>query len=252
MSRPPAVLFTDLDGTLLDLETYQAGPAADALRRVTAAGVAVYFCSSKTHAEQVAIADSLSLDVGMIVENGAAVYADGYEVAVFGAPYEMVREGLQAAAIATGATVHGYGDMDIGEVMDRTGLDHGAAQRACARSYTESFVLENGDPQLLAAALGHKNLRLVRGARFWTVQGDHDKGTAVGHVLDRTGAVSFAIGDHDNDVEMLRAVDRPMVVQRPAGNWSELPVPGLQCLSGIGPQGWLEGAESVLDWVGSM
>lgn len=49
----PMVVFTDLDGTLLDHHTYQANEAAEALRLLEARGWPLVFCSSKTFSEQV-------------------------------------------------------------------------------------------------------------------------------------------------------------------------------------------------------
>ena len=246
MRQPPAILFTDLDGTLLDLETYDPGPAAAALHRVLDAGVSVYFCSSKTFVEQQAIAASLDVAVGMIVENGAAVHDTDGHTNEFGTDYETVRTGLRRAARDAGVEFCGYADMTEQEVMRHTGLDREAALRACRRGYSESFLIEAGEPESLATSLESQGLRLVRGARFWTVQGQHDKGVAVRFVVDRIAAASYGLGDHDNDLEMLLAVDRPMIVQRPDGTWRNLPVPNMTRLSGIGPAGWRQGAEVIL------
>jgi ribonucleotide monophosphatase NagD (HAD superfamily) len=49
---PSPLVFTDLDGTLLDHDTYDWTPARDALDRLTRAGIPVVFTSSKTAAEQ--------------------------------------------------------------------------------------------------------------------------------------------------------------------------------------------------------
>ncbi|MCE8458362.1 HAD-IIB family hydrolase, partial [Rhodovulum sulfidophilum] len=51
MPRPALLIFTDLDGTLLDHETYSHAEAAPALTALRAAGVPVILASSKTAAE---------------------------------------------------------------------------------------------------------------------------------------------------------------------------------------------------------
>ncbi len=248
MQRPQTVVFTDLDGTFLDHETYQPGPALEALEELLAVGVAVYFCSAKTRVEQQAIANEFRVDVGFVVENGAAIYATAGAATVFGMPYAQVREALHNAAAACGATVRGYGDMDVAEVMEHTGLDERRAQYARQREFTESFVIESGEPYELSQAMGELGLRLQRGSRFWTAQGEHDKGMAVRHVTTQLGpnAESFGLGDFDNDLEMLTAVDTPMLVQQHDGTWRDLHVEDMVRLSGIGPVGWGSGAELVL------
>ena len=69
---PPFVLFTDLDGTLLD-ERYRAGAAAPALARLRSVSVPVVFCSSKTRAEQEPLRRRHRVGGPFIVENGSAV-----------------------------------------------------------------------------------------------------------------------------------------------------------------------------------
>lgn len=248
MTAPQTVVFTDLDGTFLDHETYQPGPALGALQELLAAGVQVYFCSAKTRIEQRAIADELGVGVGLIVENGAAVYTPDDIPTVFGMPYAQVREALHHAAGTCGARVRGYGDMDVAEVMEHTGLDERGARYAMHREFTESFIIESGKPFALSQAMGERGLRMQRGSRFWTAQGQHDKGMAVRHATEQLGAgvESFGLGDFDNDIEMLVAVDRPMLVQQHDGTWRDLHVDDMIRLSGIGPRGWCAGAELIM------
>lgn len=262
-TAPPGrrVLFTDLDGTLLDHDSYQPGPAAAAVARLRAADVPVVFCSAKTRAEQEPLRVRLGVTAPFVVENGAAVYLpagfdDGDpatpEVEVFGKPYREVRAQLIRAARAVGVAVRGYGDMTDAEVAELTGLDPAAAARARTREFTESFLVEGDAPvEALRRALGAAGLRLLRGARFWTALGDHDKGTAVRYLLARlaeSGPVtSYGVGDFENDLDMLAGVDVPMLVQRPDHTWADLPLPGLVRVEGIGPAGWCRAADLVLE-----
>jgi mannosyl-3-phosphoglycerate phosphatase family protein len=260
MAERRRVLFTDLDGTFLDHHTYSPGPALTALRRLQQAGVTVVFSSAKTLAEQQHLAEELGLPPLLIVENGAAVAlpedfpapAEGVEkVTVFGLDYPLVRRGLAEAAAEVGAQVRGYGDMTTEEVAAETGLDLEAARRAKQRRWSETFLLLKGDPVQLREALERRGLQLVRGARFLTAMGQHDKGVAVRHVLQlmRLGGlqpVSFGVGDADNDLPLLEAVDHPMLVRAHDGSWADGDLPGLVRLEGVGPEGWVEAAGRVL------
>ena len=73
MSELP-VIFTDLDGTLLDHDTYSAEAARSVLEKVTARGIPVIPATSKTYSEVVEFRDSMNLTHAFIVENGAACY----------------------------------------------------------------------------------------------------------------------------------------------------------------------------------
>jgi mannosyl-3-phosphoglycerate phosphatase len=239
------VLFTDLDGTLLDHHTYLPGPALPALRRLRRAGVLVLPATAKTLAEVRQISAELDLRDGAVVENGAAVaLGSGLdEVIVLGRPYAEVRRLLAKAAAEAGAGVRGYADMTAQEVAAETGLSPAEARRARDRQWSETFRLERGDPAALAAALRRRGLRAVRGARFLTAMGDHDKGVAARVVLrrlrrDGREVRSWAVGDAANDAELLAAVDHPLLVRAGHGDWADLAVPGLVRLDGAGPQGW--------------
>ena len=251
----PTVVVTDLDGTLLDHDTYQAGPAAGAVAALQDAGIMVVCCSAKTRTEQQVHRTQLRVDGPYIVENGAAVHGDdGAPLHVLGLDYHDVRTRLGQAADRLGVTVRGFADMSIAELAERTNLSAAAAERARAREHTEAFVVvgEQPDPGDLATALADAGLRLQRGARFWTAGGAHDKGMAVGWLRERLACdlgerpLLYGLGDSYNDTAMLAAVDVPYLVQRPDGSWADLPVPAIERLDGIGPQGWCRGAERIL------
>lgn len=249
----PIVVVTDLDGTLLDQDTYMAGPAAARVTALQAAGVTIVCCSAKARAEQLVHRRELRITGPFVVENGAAVHDDAGPLRVLGLEYDDVRQRLRRAARALGATLRGFGDMDDAEVARRTLLTEEAAARARRREHTEPFVVVDAelDEAALRAALGAEELRLQRGARFWTASGEHDKGNAVAVLreLCTTAAgerpLLYGLGDTYNDAAMLAAVDVPMLVRRPDGTWADIDVDCTH-VDGVGPAGWAEAADSIL------
>lgn len=255
------MLFTDIDGTLVEHDTYEPGASMEAIPTLQAAGVAIILCSAKTRAEQEAFRARLNIADPFIVENGAGViFPEGFpgsvagdgeqELVTFGLTYREVREGLDEAARAAGVTVRGYGDMSVEEVAALTGLSLAAAARARTREFTETFVIADPTPEAeeaLAARLEPLGMSMLRGARYWTALGLHDKGQAVRFVISRYeefGAVlSYGVGDFHSDLGLLAAVDRPMLVQRPDRSWADIDLPGLRRLEGVGPDGWVRAAD---------
>ncbi len=101
------VIFTDLDGSLLDADTYRYDAARAALEELTACQVPLVLCTSKTWAEVEPLRQELGNTDPFIVENGGGVYIpssyfsempaqvvqrDHYHVIEFGAPYSRLRE----------------------------------------------------------------------------------------------------------------------------------------------------------------
>lgn len=86
--------------------------------------------------------------------------------------------------------------------------------------------------------------------------GGSDKGRACRLLIDcyrrqfnsqRSLLVTVAIGDSLNDLPMLAAVDRPVLVQKPDGSYdSEVRLANLIRAPGIGPAGW---NQAILDLV---
>jgi len=74
MSSLRTLVFSDLDGTLLDHFTYQSRPADKTLAQLKCANIPVILNTSKTLAELAIIHRELKLDTPFIIENGAAIY----------------------------------------------------------------------------------------------------------------------------------------------------------------------------------
>ncbi|MFQ5926742.1 MAG: HAD-IIB family hydrolase [Terriglobia bacterium] len=261
---PPWIIFTDLDGTLLDGETYRWDAAEEALARLRAAHVPVVLCTSKTRAPTERWRTALRLGDPFVVENGGAIYLpanyfpftvpgarlrNSFQVIELGIPYEKLVGALAEAATATGMVVRGFAQMSDAEVAALSGLEPRAAARARAREYDEAFLLETGEgekQERFFAWLRQQGLRWVRGGRFWHLMGRNDKGMAVERLVglyrQRDAAVrTVGLGDSPNDLDFLRVVDRPILVARPDGTYDEEVrrlVPRVKLAPGAGPVGW--------------
>jgi mannosyl-3-phosphoglycerate phosphatase len=254
------VIFTDLDGTLLERRTYDHREALPALDRLRAQYIPLVLCSSKTRSEQDELRARLGIKDPFIVEDGGAVYiergyfkfrfADGrsrgpYLVIEFGTPYTEVRRIVSVVAVETGISLRGYGDMDAAAVAALTGLDIDSARRAMEREYEETLVIEPDSEALarLEEAFASHGLTMTRGSSFLGVKGTHDKGTAVRRLIELYrrqygDVVSAGIGDSRNDGPLLAAVDLPYLVQKEEGGWEDISIPRLRRITGVGPVGW--------------
>jgi mannosyl-3-phosphoglycerate phosphatase len=132
-----------------------------------------------------------------------------------------------------------------------------AAQLAAAREYDEPFLFDNGDADLLArveSLAAARGLRVSRGGRFFHLSGPVDKGAAFVALLRYETArgrrhETVGLGDAGNDVGLLQAVDRPIVVPRPDGQLdAELlhALPRAERAPLPGPAGWNTAVLTVL------
>jgi mannosyl-3-phosphoglycerate phosphatase len=258
----PWVIFTDLDGTLLDHDTYSWLEATPGLARLRTAHIPLVFCSAKTRLEQQVYRQALDVHDPFIVENGGAIliepeyflqspphskWKNGLLAIEFGRSRAAIRRAVRRVRADLRLDMRGYGDLPLSEIATLTGLDIASARRARKREYEETIVSPFSPAQRkqIEAALASHGLQLTRGARFHAVSAGNDKGRAVRVLMDLYRAEhpeirSAGIGDSWNDRSLLESVDVPILVQRPGRRWERLNVPGLVRIPKVGPAGWTE------------
>lgn len=267
------VLFTDLDGTLLDPITYSYEKALPSIEYLQQRGIPIVFCSAKTGAEQEAYREKLGIHDPFIVENGGAIFisegyfpfsfryhkAQGaYRIIELGKPYHEIRQTLGQIRTEFGVNFRGFGDMSAEEVAAETGLDLEAARRAKEREYDETVKLE-GTPEemgIVLKAIEKAGLNYTQGGRYYSVMGASDKGRATTILIDlfhkKLGQVeTVGIGDSLNDLPMLSAVDIPILVQKPGEWWEEIDLPQLNRVKGVGPEAWSQAITELIDQTSS-
>lgn len=256
------IIFTDLDGTLLD-SGYSYKKAAPALNLIMKKRIPLILCSSKTKSEIVFWRKKLRNIHPFISENGGGIFiprkyfkrggqvsgvrgqVEGdYYIMKLGADYTGLRKVLSELR-SEGFNLNGFGDMSIKQIADLTGLKNADAKRAIQRDFDEPFLFKGNDKQILKLKrrIRAKGFNYTQG-EFFHIMGDSDKGRAV-EILKTLYADEFseiatvALGDSLNDLEMLRAVDYPVVVQKKDGSYDKsFSSRKLKRANGIGPDGW--------------
>jgi mannosyl-3-phosphoglycerate phosphatase family protein len=267
------IIFTDLDGTLLDYHTYSFAAAASALKLIARQQIPLVLCSSKTRAEIEHWREKLNNLHPFVSENGGGIFiphtyfpandlqsvwpktemADGYAVLVLGTPYIILRETLEELR-KDGFEIKGFGDLDAAEVAQITELNPEEAALAKMREFDEPFVFAGEKTRLpaLLAAVEKKGLHCIAGGRLFHLTGNSDKGKAVEILMQlyrkKLGEIpTLGLGDSPNDFPMLEHVDYPILVRNHRGEHDpRLTLPNLIKADGIGPEGW---AQAVIDFL---
>ncbi len=262
------LIFTDLDGSLLDHDTYSFEEARPALARIKKAGIPLVLATSKTRVEIEVLQTELGIRDPFIVENGAAVffptvYSDfrlekaqkvpPYLVVVLGRPYEEIRCFFDV--LKERFPVQGFGDLSVEEVARLTGLPLQKALWAREREFTEPFVLrEPGDLAEIEKWAEREGLKVTTGGRFHhLISAGQDKGLAVELTRDifsascHEGIVSVALGDSLNDLPMLESVDIPVLIPQWSGEYLDIRMSRLRKAKYPGSRGWSEAVEKLID-----
>jgi len=248
------IIFTDLDGTLLDHKTYSYQKAKPALKVVKKTKTPLIVCTSKTGAEIKEFRKQIKNKDPFISEDGGAIFIpkryfdfkfkynkekQGYFVIELGTDYERLRKVLDK--IKKKYNVVGFGDLTAKELAKDSGLSLKKAKLALKREYDEPFKILNKKGQSKVIDEIKKNkLNYTKGGRYWHLIGKNDKGKAV-KILYKLFKRKFkkiktiGIGDSANDFPMLDSVDKGFLVQRPNNLYTSK---RYLKAKGIGPIGW--------------
>jgi len=276
-SSPPShLVFTDLDGTLLDHHTYGWKEALAALEHCRKKGVPVILVSSKTRAEMDVLRRELNLSAPFVSENGGGVFfpretfkvapADSFPSEIkgqerseglwqwsLGVPYAHLIRALRHMRKSLGWSLKGFSDMDVAEISRLTGLTEASACLAAMREYDEPFIFEGEAPndlRPLHESAAERGLMVVSGGRFHHLMGNHHKGKAMAriaswynmqyHSKGKPDPIpTIALGDSPNDFPMLLRADFPVLILS-EHHFPDLEkkIPNLETTKYPGPKGW--------------
>ena len=267
------VVFTDLDGTLLDHRTYSWAAAEEALAELQRRRVPLVFVTSKTRAEVEVLQRKIGWIQPFVTENGGGIFlphgyfpqrledatrVGRYHCLALARPYNEIVEELEAVAEQAEASIVGFHRMSAREIAQNTGLPLKQAALARQREFDEPFFFagtsEEHIQRFVHVAKQHR-IEITRGGRFWHAFSGSDKGKAVQRLMKlyraalRSRQQSVGLGDSANDLPMLAAVDVAVIVQKPDGSYdAELvkKLPRAVRAPAPGPEGWNEAILKIL------
>ncbi|MCG3268721.1 mannosyl-3-phosphoglycerate phosphatase [Yoonia sp. I 8.24] len=236
------VVFSDLDGTLLDHDTYAWSAATPALAALCRVNAPLILSSSKTAVEIAKIQSDLDIiGTPAIVENGAGLLGMDRTAD----DYARLRDILNTLPAQLRSPFEGFGDMDAARIAQITGLSPAGAADAKSRAYSEPG-LWSGDSESRTAfvtALADHGVFAREGGRFLTLSFGATKADGMAQIIDTYRPQhTIALGDAPNDIEMLGAAEYGVVIANP----SRAPLPPLPGepsphiirTTQPGPEGW--------------
>lgn len=251
----PLLVFTDLDGTLIDHTTYRWSAASAALAELKRHGCGLVLASSKTGAEIAQLRAELGTEeFPAIVENGAGLLAPFADADTDASAYDRLREVLAQMPRELRSSYTGFGDLSVQQVATLTGLPVDQARLAKIRAFSEpgTWTGTDTDKDAFITHLHDAGVIAQEGGRFLTLSFGGNKADRIGELVARYNPqTTVALGDAPNDVAMLQATDIGVIVANP--HRAPLPeLPGeadgrIIRTKAVGPEGWNVAILDLLD-----
>jgi len=247
------LIFSDLDATLLDHNTYSFEEALPALQLIKQKKIPLILSSSKTYQEMIYIRKKLDNNDPFIYENGSGIYFKNKKVA-FGSSYIEIHNIL--SKLKKQFSFLSFKDLGPLGIQKETGLDFNSSIRASQREFTEPISWKDTKQQLnkFKILLHQQNLILLQGGRFLTVSSPQTKGDALLWIKKRYESLShkkiitIGLGDSENDINMLKKTDKAVIVRHPKKKPPKISMhPSIITTNEIGPKGW---NEAIINYIG--
>jgi mannosyl-3-phosphoglycerate phosphatase len=274
MLAPRHVIFTRVEGALLDSGSQSWAPAADALDEIGRRRTPLILATHSTRAELEPFRRKIEHGHPFITEDGGGLFLpDGYfslalEGAAraglyfcvpFGQPYAAVTEALAEIAAESRASVVGYSQMSARELAQNTGAPLRDAELARQREFSERFFFV-GDVEKAATRFTRiakeRRWDTIPGDPFWLLRSGNDERRAVRYAMRlyrtsmRSRLSSVGIGSSIWDLPLLLSVDHPIILpgaQDVANAELTARVPNATLGEAPGARGWNEVVLSVLE-----
>ena len=263
------IVVTDLDGTLLDHQTYEFTPALSAIKELAQQDIPIILNSSKTRAEILEIRSELNNQEPFVCENGGVLCGIAPEsnvlestpklhIQYLGTPRSQFLASLDELKAKLHLNYQGFADAPIDDVVQWTGLTFSDAQKAVDREATEPLLWQDTELALeqFRQELKALELQCVKGGRFHHVMGNFHKASCFAklkayysrHLLAEVQII--ALGDSQNDLPMLEQADHAIVIPAKHGLSLKPNNKSTFFASQAGPYGWQEGINHFLTSLG--
>ena len=259
------IVVTDLDGTLLDHQTYKFTPALDAIKELRQQEIPIILNSSKTQAEISEIKRELDNQEPFVCENGGVLCGISpqpdisentkeLDIQYLGIPRVQFLDSLRSIKEKLQLNYKEFANATVDDVVRWTGLTASDAQKAMQREATEPLLWQDTELALSNFQQELKELKLqcVKGGRFYHVMGLFNKASCFPKLKEyysqrwqeEVGVI--ALGDSPNDLPMLEQANHAVVIPSIKGNNLQLKHSSVFLATQPGPYGWQEGIDFLL------
>ena len=259
---PKIIIFTDLDGTLLDRDTFKFDKIFSYLIELILEDICIIPNSSKTRQEVEFFNKELDENLSYVVENGAAIYNLNLINSSFPEKISLSRETSEIlkifekkVSIKLRSKCKFINKLSIDKQVKILGLSKQKIKFALNREYTIPLLFDGSKNEKTSffKSVSDAGLSLQEGGRVINLCDKVSKAQAMKKVIkifkkiSKEELITIGVGDNFNDLEMLKNSDIPCLVFNDKFTMEKININNCLVSKKPAPEGWEEVVKLALD-----
>ena len=256
------LIFTDLDGSLLDRDTFKFDKILQYIKDLISKGIFIIPNSSKTKNEIDSFNKELDEDLPFIVENGAAIYNLNLINASFPEKISLSREISEILDIFNNKISKKYKskckfikNLTSDKQLQIFGQSKEKVKLSMKREYSIPLLYDGSKAEKvdLIKSVNNAGLSLHEGGRLINLCDKISKSQAMKHVvkifkkISKEKLITIGVGDNFNDLDMLKNSDIPCLVFNDKFTMEKINIDNCLVSKNPAPEGWEEVVKLALD-----
>ena len=255
MPKKKILIFTDLDGSLLDKETFKFDVIKDYFKELVRKGIIIIPNSSKTEAELLDFNEQNNLDLSFITENGSSIHGLNKihhnlpDKIIISRTINEIRNVYEEniSLDFKNKTTHIL-ELEIEVQQKILGLPLDKIKLAIKRAHSLPIKFNGNEIEKkeFTKILKNSGLTIQTGGRIMNVCDNVNKSIAMSKALQLIRKqlddeiITIGVGDNENDIEMIKQTDYPCLVKNDNFDSSLINIDNLIKSSEPSPLGWAD------------
>ena len=249
------IIFTDLDGSLLNKDTFMFDEIEDYFRELISKGIKIIPNSSKTEAELSDLNKQYNLDLSFIAENGSSIYG-----------LNLIHKNLPERISLSRSTDQIYKvysenipsdlkqkitfilKLKLKEQKEIFGLPLNKMMLAIKRDHTIPIQFNGNENEKneFIKIMNNSGLTIQTGGRIMNICDNTNKSKAMLKTIElikeemNDEIITIGVGDNQNDIDMLKEADYSCLVKNDNFDSSLINIDNLIKSSEPSPKGWAD------------
>ncbi len=261
MRKKKILIFTDLDGSLLDKETFKFDVIKDYFKELVRNGIIIIPNSSKTEAELLDFNEQNNLDLSFIAENGSSIHRLNKihqnlpDKIIISRTIDEIRNIYEEnISLDFENKITHILELEREKQQKILGLPLDKIKLAIKRDHSIPIKFNGTESEKneFTKILKNSGLTIQTGGRIMNVCDNVNKSKAMSKALQLIRKqlddeiITIGVGDNENDIEMIKQTDYPCLVKNENFDSSLINIDNLIKSYEPSPKGWSDVIKTAL------